>query len=91
MYLILLNIFNGKVEPEARSWPARVRPDEQVVLQLGDVVGAAQVAALEGRVEAQLAALRLAALARRTDDHPAQVTEAPLSVAFVAIYMRRNE
>lgn len=41
MYLLLLNVLDGEVEPEAGARAAGVRPDVQVVLQLGDVVGAA--------------------------------------------------
>lgn len=73
MYLILFDVLNSKVEPEPIAGPAGVRPHEQVVLDLGDVVCAAQVPALEGRVEAELTALRLATLPRRPHDQPAQI------------------
>lgn len=83
--MILFDIFHGKVEPESGARAAGIRPHEEVVLQLSDVVCPAQVPALEGRVETQLAPLGLAAVSRRPHDQPVEVAETAFTIAFFTV------
>jgi hypothetical protein len=52
--LLLFHVFNGEIEPYSKTGIARVRSNEQVVLKVGDVVDAAEVAALEASVEYEM-------------------------------------
>ena len=38
VYLILSNVFDGKVEPNAETWVTGIRSNEEVILKLGYVI-----------------------------------------------------
>ena len=56
-YLVLFHIFHGEVEPDAKARVARVRPDEEIVLKVRNVVNSAEIAALEAGVKDEVALL----------------------------------
>lgn len=83
--LIRLHVVDGEVEPQTQLGPAGVRPDEEIVLVLGDQVYPAEITGLESSVEADVALFGFAAVTWRSHHHLVYVAQTTLGIAVLAL------